>query len=48
MCHPGYRPSVVASGYGAQREVELATFVSAEARAALDARGLQLASWRGL
>jgi predicted glycoside hydrolase/deacetylase ChbG (UPF0249 family) len=48
MCHPGYRPSVVASGYGAQREVELATFVSAEARAALEARGLTLSSWSGV
>ena len=45
MCHPGYRPSHVASGYGAQREVELATFLSAGAREALRRRGLTLSSW---
>lgn len=47
MCHPGYAPSHVASGYGAQREVELATFLSPGAREALAARGLTLASWAG-
>jgi predicted glycoside hydrolase/deacetylase ChbG (UPF0249 family) len=35
MCHPGYAPSQVKSGYSAQREVELATFLSPEARAEL-------------
>ncbi len=45
MCHPGYRPSHVASGYGAQREVELATFLSAGAREALRRRALTLSSW---
>jgi predicted glycoside hydrolase/deacetylase ChbG (UPF0249 family) len=45
MCHPGYRPSHVESGYGAQREVELSTFTAPEARAALAARGLVFASW---
>lgn len=48
MCHPGYRPSHVSSGYGEQREVELATFVSPAARAALTRRGLALASWAGV
>jgi predicted glycoside hydrolase/deacetylase ChbG (UPF0249 family) len=48
MCHPGYTPSTVSSGYGAQREVELATFVSAAAREALVARGLTLSSWSGV
>ncbi len=33
MCHPGYAPTTLTSGYSAQREVELETFVSAEARA---------------
>jgi chitin disaccharide deacetylase len=45
MCHPGYRPSHVSSSYGVAREVELATFVSPEARQALSARGLRLEGW---
>lgn len=48
MCHPGYRPSQVASGYGAQRELELATFLSPAAREALSSRGLTLSSWAGV
>lgn len=48
MCHPGYAPSHVASGYGAQREVELATFLAPETRRALEARGLTLSSWAGV
>ncbi len=47
MCHPGYAPSHVASGYGAQREVELATFTAPAAREALAQRGLTLSSWAG-
>ena len=39
MCHPGYRPRTLASGYGAQREVELATFLSPRARQALARAG---------
>jgi chitin disaccharide deacetylase len=35
MCHPGYTPEVVKSGYAAQREVELATFIHPRAREAL-------------
>ncbi len=48
MCHPGYRPSHVSSGYGVQRELELSTFVAAAARAALTVRGLSLGSWAGV
>lgn len=48
MCHPGYRPTEVSSGYGAQREVELATFLSPAAREALTTRGLTLSSWAGV
>lgn len=48
MCHPGYRPSHVSSGYGEQRETELATFVAPAARAELEKRGLQLGSWAGV
>ena len=48
MCHPGYRPSQVVSGYGAQRETELATFLAPAAREALSARGLKLSSWAGV
>ncbi len=45
MCHPGYAPSEVKSGYGAQREIELATFTSEKARALLTALGLKLEPW---
>jgi len=48
MCHPGLTPSHVASGYGAQREVELATFVDPRARAVLEELGLALTSWAGV
>ena len=48
MCHPGHRPSHVSSGYGPQREVELATFLSPAAREALVSRGLTLSSWAGV
>jgi chitin disaccharide deacetylase len=46
MCHPGFAPRQVVSGYAAQREVELATFLAPEARALLEARGLRLSGWR--
>ena len=45
MCHPGYAPSEVKSGYGAQREVELATFTAAKAREILDALGIVPTGW---
>lgn len=48
MCHPGHKPSHVSSGYGPQREVELATFLSPAAREALQVRGLSLSSWAGV
>ncbi|XXF77043.1 ChbG/HpnK family deacetylase [Myxococcaceae bacterium GXIMD 01537] len=40
MCHPGYRPEAVRSGYSAQREVELDTFLHPRAREALARTGL--------
>lgn len=40
MCHPGYTPEAVKSGYSAQREVELATFLHPRAREALSRAGL--------
>ena len=39
MCHPGYPPEAVKSGYSAQREVELATFLHPRAREALSRAG---------
>lgn len=48
MCHPGYRPSHLTSGYGVQRETELATFVDPLAKAALKEFGLTLSSWAGV
>ncbi|MGV3621732.1 MAG: carbohydrate deacetylase [Archangium sp.] len=45
MCHPGYANSHIKSGYSAQREVELATFIAPSAREALRKRGLTLSSW---
>jgi predicted glycoside hydrolase/deacetylase ChbG (UPF0249 family) len=40
MCHPGYTPEEVKSGYAAQREVELATFLHPQAKEALARAGL--------
>lgn len=48
MCHPGYAPITLKSGYSAQREIELATFLSEKARDWLDARGLSPTSWWAL
>lgn len=48
MCHPGYAPVAIASGYGAQREVERETFVSARARELLAMHGVTLLSWAGV
>ena len=45
MCHPGYAPTAIASGYGIQREGELQTFISGEARAALKRADLTPHSW---
>ena len=48
MCHPGYAPITLKSGYSQQREVELATFLSAQAKEWLDARDLAPTSWWAL
>ncbi len=48
MCHPGYAPQTLRSGYSAQREVELATFVHPEARRALAELGVQVVDFRAL
>jgi predicted glycoside hydrolase/deacetylase ChbG (UPF0249 family) len=45
MCHPGFLPTHVRTGYAEQRVVELQTFTSAEARAALDRAGVDLATF---
>lgn len=45
MCHPGHAPQTLRSGYGAQREVELATFTSPAAREALARHGVTLSRW---
>lgn len=48
MCHPGYAPITLRSGYAAQREVELQTFLSPGAKDWLEARGLKPTSWWAL
>lgn len=48
MCHPGYRPEAVRSGYSAQREVELDTFLHPGAREALKRAGITPADFRVL
>ena len=48
MCHPGEPPSRVVSGYGAQRQVELETFTSAEAQVALARAGVALCDFSAL
>ena len=48
MCHPGHAPSHVKSGYAAQREVELATFTSARAKALVEELGLELVTFAAL
>jgi chitin disaccharide deacetylase len=48
MCHPGESPSEVVSGYASQRQVELETLTSAEARRVLEGAGLLLCDFRAL
>ncbi len=48
MCHPGYAPITLKSGYSAQREVELQTFCSPSAKEWLETRGLKPQSWWAL
>jgi predicted glycoside hydrolase/deacetylase ChbG (UPF0249 family) len=45
MCHPGYAPRLVQSGYAAQRETELATLCDPRARDLLEASGAVLADF---
>jgi predicted glycoside hydrolase/deacetylase ChbG (UPF0249 family) len=45
MCHPGYAPVQIQSGYSAQREVELETFTSPSAAAALERLEILPVSW---
>ena len=40
MCHPGYRPEALKSGYSAQREVELETFLHPRAKQTLERAGI--------
>lgn len=48
MCHPGYTPEAVKSGYAQQREVELATFLHPRAHMALTKLGLKPTDFRVL
>jgi predicted glycoside hydrolase/deacetylase ChbG (UPF0249 family) len=45
MCHPGYAPVQIQSGYAEQREVELQTFTAPSAAAALERLELQPTTW---
>ncbi len=45
MCHPGYAPRLIESGYSAQREVELQTFTNPSARAWLERLEVTPVSW---
>ncbi len=48
MCHPGYAPEAVKSGYSQQREVELATFLHPRARKLLTEQGVRPTDFRVL
>ncbi|MBF5042396.1 ChbG/HpnK family deacetylase [Aggregicoccus sp. 17bor-14] len=48
MCHPGYAPETLQSGYAQQREVELHTFLHPRARALLAGAGVPVADFRVL
>ena len=48
MCHPGYTPEAVKSGYAQQREVELATFLHPRAHMLLTRLGLEPTDFRVL
>jgi predicted glycoside hydrolase/deacetylase ChbG (UPF0249 family) len=45
MCHPGYAPSTLKSGYAEQREVELKTFTTLTTRALLEHAGVELVTF---
>jgi len=46
MCHPGYAPRLIESGYSTQREVELSTFTNPSARAWLERLEVTPSSWQ--
>lgn len=48
MCHPGYAPKLVHSGYSSQREMELRTFTSPTARELLERTGVKLVTFQSL
>jgi chitin disaccharide deacetylase len=48
MCHPGYRPTTVNSGYAEQREVELRALCEPRLRAVLEKLQVVLADFRAL
>jgi chitin disaccharide deacetylase len=45
MCHPGYAPAKIKSGYSEQREVELRTFLHPQARTMLTNHGVPLGNY---
>lgn len=48
MCHPGYSPTTVHSGYSHQREVELKTFISQEAQTLIERGDITIVDYRAL
>ena len=48
MCHPGYSPITLSSSYSHQREVELKTFTSEEARALIERGKITIVDYRAL
>jgi len=48
MCHPGYSPRTIASGYSQQREVELGTFIHPRAAALLRSAKVRVADFTAL
>lgn len=48
MAHPGYRPAVVQTSFGAEREVELEALCGGAARRLVEAAGIQLVSYADL
>jgi hypothetical protein len=45
MAHPGYRPAVARTSFGAEREVELRALTSLRVRAQLEAGGVELCTY---
>jgi predicted glycoside hydrolase/deacetylase ChbG (UPF0249 family) len=48
MCHPGYTPTAIETGYARQREVELATFTNPGSRRLLESYQVTLTSFQAL